>query len=401
MPMTDFILIGATIAIAIVMVLPAVRRRPLWRATVTPLASIIGSGFLVLAPILNHSYGAWGPAVMAGLCLVAYLFGSAIRYNIGARALSGTRQTAITGRLESAADWTLAFAFLISVAYYLNLLGAFAVSLTPFDNEFNARLVTSGAFLLILVAGVSGGFKALERMEYSTVTIKLAVIAGLLVGMIPYVMDIGRSGGIVLNPPAETGWRAATLAFGLIITVQGFETSRYLGEEYPAALRVRSMRMAQAISTAIYLIYISMFTLAFHAGEFRISETAIIDLMGQVSPLLPFLLVIAAIAAQFSAAVADAGGSGGLTAELTRGRLRVSHGYAILCAAGLVLTWTANIFDIIAFASRAFALYYAIQSAIALSWARQLKAPLSRQLLHAALIILGITIVLAGDSVAG
>ncbi|MEK9751843.1 MAG: hypothetical protein VW338_01335 [Rhodospirillaceae bacterium] len=37
-------------------------------------------------------------------------------------------------------------------------------------------------------------------------------------------------------------WRAMTLGFGLIVTVQGFETSRYLGDEYDATTRNRSMR---------------------------------------------------------------------------------------------------------------------------------------------------------------
>jgi len=30
-----------------------------WRATVTPLASIIGSGFLVAAPLLAHAVNGW------------------------------------------------------------------------------------------------------------------------------------------------------------------------------------------------------------------------------------------------------------------------------------------------------------------------------------------------------
>ncbi len=55
-----------------------------WRAMVTPLASIIGSGFLVLGPILDASYGYFAPAVMAMLCISAYLFGWTIRFNIQA-----------------------------------------------------------------------------------------------------------------------------------------------------------------------------------------------------------------------------------------------------------------------------------------------------------------------------
>jgi hypothetical protein len=53
-----------------------------WNAMITPLASIIGSGFLVLGPVLNMSYGDHSPLAMAGLCAGAYLFGSAVRFNI-------------------------------------------------------------------------------------------------------------------------------------------------------------------------------------------------------------------------------------------------------------------------------------------------------------------------------
>jgi len=79
--LTSAILI-LTLVIGIVLLLPRIAHAPLWRATVTPLASIIGSGFLVLGPILHASYGAWSPAVMLVLCVGAYLFGAAIRSNI-------------------------------------------------------------------------------------------------------------------------------------------------------------------------------------------------------------------------------------------------------------------------------------------------------------------------------
>ncbi|MBL4646442.1 MAG: hypothetical protein JKY99_08295, partial [Rhizobiales bacterium] len=40
-------------------------------------------------------------------------------------------------------------------------------------------------------------------------------------------------------------------------------------------------------------------------------------------------------------------------------------GYAILAAVGLVLTWTSGVFEIISYASRAFAVYYSLQAWIA------------------------------------
>ena len=84
-----------------------------------------------------------------------------------------------------------------------------------------------------------------------------------------------------------------------------------------------------------------------------------------VAPILSVLLVRGALSAQFSAAVADTSGSGGLMAESTRRRITPEHGHAIMVALGLILTWTSNAFEIISYASRAFALYYALQAALA------------------------------------
>ena len=125
------------------------------------------------------------------------------------------------------------------------------------------------------------------------------------------------------------------------------------------------MRMAQGLSTAIYLVYIGLLTYSLPPSTAALEETAIIDAMEIVAPILPLLLIAAALSAQLSAAVADTSGSGGLITELTRGRLTPRQGYAILVVIGLLLTWTANVFQIISYASRAFALYYGLQSAIA------------------------------------
>ncbi|MGY9048896.1 hypothetical protein P775_18550 [Puniceibacterium antarcticum] len=51
--MQKLMILLATVVAGHVVLLPPLARSPLWRATATPLASIIGSGFLVLGPILN------------------------------------------------------------------------------------------------------------------------------------------------------------------------------------------------------------------------------------------------------------------------------------------------------------------------------------------------------------
>ncbi len=127
-------------------------------------------------------------------------------------------------------------------------------------------------------------------------------------------------------------WQGITLAFGLIVTVQGFETSRYLGATYDAPTRIRSMILAQALSTLIYLAYILLLALTGLPRPDILSETAIIDMMVQVAWVLPLMLVAAVLAAQFGAAVADTSRSGTLISHLSHGRLSVRHAYRVALA---------------------------------------------------------------------
>ncbi len=396
----DLAIIFSVIIVGAILFLPKLSRLDIWRATVTPLASIIGSGFLVLAPILVTEYGEYAPLVMAGLCFCAYLFGAAIRFNIFARNSPNQREDLVLERLEIAASWALVFAFMISVAYYLNLFGAFAINQTSFDSPVNAKLLTSGVYILILTVGWFHGFKALEKMEYAAVAIKLAVIAGLLVGLAWYFGQKTTAGELYFHSASLSGWPAVTLAFGLVITVQGFETSRYLGRDYDPETRIKSMRLAQIVCAIIYMAYIALFAFTFDRSEFHLSETAIIDMMGLITPLLTIMLIIAALAAQFSAAIADTSGSGGLIEELTRGRMTARYGYALLVIVGLVVTWEADVFHIIAYASRAFAAYYTLQSAIAVRHAFMTAGThWNRKIGFSLLVVIGTLIVFYGNDV--
>ncbi len=396
--MTAAILL-ALIATGGLLAMPRLARAKLWRATITPLASIIGSGFLVLGPILDDSYGWAAPIVMAGLCLGAWCFGAAIRFSMA----DGVEDGSATGTeavLEAGSSWALAFAYVISVAYYLNLFGGFAVSLTPLNGDFAAHCVTTAVYALILFVGWRHGFRWLEWMEYGSVTVKLAIIAALVAGLAVFVGQGAAVGALHVNPPKLSGWGAVTLAFGLIVTVQGFETARYLGATYSVSTRIRAMRRSQIVSAAIYMTYIGLLAYAFPPDTTPLTETAIIGLMGRVAPILPALLVAAALSAQFSAAVADTGGAGGLVAELTGGRVSVRQGYVVLVALGLGLTWALDIFRIISYASRAFAAYYALQAAIACLRAARGGKPL-RALAFGALALLGVAVTVLGTSVEG
>jgi len=333
------------------------------------LASIIGSGFLILAPILKHDFGSWGFLVMLALCVVAYGIGGAIRFNIARhdsyRAQSALLPT-IVSRLENLASSVLALAYVISITYYLNLFGAFSVSLTSVNDQALARIVTTAPLAFVALFGWIRGFSALERLEEGTVGLKLGIIVGLLVGLIAFAAErLGRGDGLYFATTDHLGWNSIAVAMGLLVTVQGFETSRYLGEEYDAETRIRTMRYSQWISSAIYLVYIALTTFCFSDRQVGDHETAIVGMTQLVAPVLPTMLVAAALAAQFSAAVTDTAGCGGLAEEVIRHRIGPKSTYLLIGICGVTLTWTADIYSIIALASRAFAAYYAIQCSIA------------------------------------
>jgi hypothetical protein len=147
------------------------------------------------------------------------------------------------------------------------------------------------------------------------------------------------------------------------------------------------------------MVYILLLSYVFTPDTMKLTETAIIDLMAIVAPILPVLLIAAAISAQFSAAVADTGGSGGLIDEQTRGRVSARAGYAILVIMGLIFTWAMSVFEIISYASRAFALYYGLQAFIAAKGAIVEAEGHRKAIAFAALGLIGFAIAAFGTAV--
>ncbi len=103
-----------------------VRQSDTWRATVTPLASIIGSGFLISAPLLILSTGYYAPIAMGIIVIIAYALGSSLRFNIlHAESSSLNDSSFALGTLEFISRAILAIAYLISITFYLKLLSTF------------------------------------------------------------------------------------------------------------------------------------------------------------------------------------------------------------------------------------------------------------------------------------
>lgn len=370
--LVNLLAVAVAVAILALLSLPRVRRSEIWRATVTPLASIIGSGFLVVAPLLGFTVGEWAIAAMAGIVAIAYAVGWAVRYNIRyvEDLLEDNRPR--DGRAVRAIAWlghlgklVLAAAYVVAVAFYLELLGAFVLRLAGLDSEILQKSIASALLVLIGSVGLLRGLGKLESLEEVSVNTKLAIIAGLIAALGLFNFELALAGSWAV-PRLGTEFDAETVRklLGAFLIVQGFETSRYLRGAYSAERRVTTMRYAQLSAAAIYLAFIALATVLMDSFS-TISETGIIDLSGRIALVLPFLLMIGAVMSQFSAAVADTIAAGGLVEEESGGRIHRNYVYAAAALLALALIWSTQIFAIIATASRAFALYYAIQCAMA------------------------------------
>jgi hypothetical protein len=131
------------------------------------------------------------------------------------------------------------------------------------------------------------------------------------------------------------------------------------------------MRAAQLISTVVYLLFLALTTVLFQE-DLGADVTAIIEMCRPVAVVLPLLISVAAIGSQFSAAVADDSGAGGLIEDLSGGQIPARYVYLIIMLVTVAVTWETNVNQIIAYASRAFALYYALQCIVALLVARKM-----------------------------
>lgn len=363
------LLLSVAIVVVVLLFQPRVRQSQSWRATITPLASIIGSGFLVAGPLLAHAVNSWALLAMSGIVLLAYAIGEVIRYNIryAEPLLNSDQGSNALLLVERISGLVLSFAYVISVAFYLRLLASFVLHAMEVESELAANLITTAMLVLIALTGLLRGLDGLEVMEETAVDIKLAIIASLLLGLawfdLAWLTEVGNE---IVYQPLKDWMHSLQLLAGILLIIQGFETSRYLGAKYTAEIRISSMRNAQLLSAMIYLLFIGLALPLlgdFHSAR---DETAIITLSAAVAVVLPAMLVVAAVMSQFSAAVADTAGAGGLISEFSRERLSPGSGYALVAGLAIILIWSASIFEIITIASRAFAAYYLLQCVVAL-----------------------------------
>jgi hypothetical protein len=344
--------------------LPAVGRSRLWTITVTPLASIIGSGFLISAPLLHAHFGAWAIPALILINVVTLAASLAIRHNMyhfdpdRSGMMSRDRSLLVLGRL---AGGTLAAAYVISVAFYVALLSAFGLEMFGLYRPELVKIVSTVLLAFIGLTGLVHGLHGLERLEKIAVHLKLAVIGGLLLVLAMFRVVGGA-------PPPQSIPRLdlehLKVLGGMLLIMQGFETTKYLGHQYDVKPRVRAMVLAQLIALGIYVAFVWLVRPLVEGLDVS-HETVIIEAIARLAPGLGIMLSLGAVFSQFSAAIADSVGTGGIVVLETAGRIRERFAYPAIAAVTIVLLWSLDVFEVMGLASRAFAAYYGLQCAIA------------------------------------
>jgi len=344
--------------------------RTLISATTTPLSSIFGSGFLIIVPILAGAVGVFSVFAMAAVCALAYAVGSVIRYNIThVEPVLADKPPELTLSFERISDLALILAYVISVCLYLHILSSFVLGSFNADTELNENILTTAIIVFIMAIGVTKGLDDLEVLEKWGLYITLLIIVLLLAGFAIYDGSAWRSeAGITLfKATPHTPWEMLTIVAGTLIVVQGFETTRYLGDEFKANIRVSASRWSQIISTSVYLLFIAAAMPLVHTLNGQYDDNSLIKLAGVASAILVAPLIIAATLSQFSAAVADTLAATGNMQETTHGELKAKFGTLLVGCGAIVLSWSADTLEIVALASRAFAFYYMLQCLVAIS----------------------------------
>lgn len=391
------IVLAALVALAVAALLAFApfARTDQWRATVTPLASIIGSGFLISGPLLARDFGGAAILGMGVLLLIAYAVGAVVRFNIihvenyGADA---NFHDPIVW-LARATQVVLALAYAVSVAYYLKLLAEFSLKAlhVPADVHDLAAKVAVTVIIVLLTLLAMGSLKRVEHVAHGTVSLKIGVIAGLLAALL--VWWLTRLGHTDPIPPPRLSLASVPMLLGLLITVQGFETSRYLGHAYPPQMRIRTMRHAQWIASAIYLGFLALLTPFLTRAAGTEGVAGILDIMALVAPGLGVFVLVGAVSSQLSAAVADSIGAGGLMNEVSRRKLSVPVAFAAANLLSIAVVWLTDPFQVVAVSSRAFALYYALQCVLALAVAIRTRTGSLSQ--RAGFVVIGLVCIVA------
>ena len=234
--MLNIILVVIAAVVLMFMFHPRLLKNVSWQATLTPLSSIIGSGFLIIAPMLASVVGVYSPLAVVGIVVLAYAIGGVIRFNIihVEPLLHDKNAHPLIYKIDFVANAVLSFAYVTAVAFYLSLLSSFLLNYLGFVDAIGLeRTLTTIIIVFIATTGFLRGLGGLEKLEAFAMSIQLSIVAALLIGVSVYDYNFIRSEQSLIFNVQERSWITKVFMLaGILLVVQGFETSRFLGEKY-------------------------------------------------------------------------------------------------------------------------------------------------------------------------
>ncbi len=340
-----------------------------YQATVVPLSNIMDVGFIVMSPAIVLLAGYQAPFVMLGICLVAIATGFAMSYNIRHfEPLKGSGdRLLIVGRVSRVA---LTLASVINIAYYTLLLVTLA--LWPFDaySERNLAIVGTALIAVLLVVGWMGRMDALNRLADKTTAFNLSAVIAVVVAFGVYNIQEAL-GGRWEFPPSDTVVDATALRqiIGLFAIVQGFEAARYIGSRFAGEVRISAMRVAQYISTVVFVALLAFVLILFVQVQTDFDATAIFVVSDQVGDFMPWLILLAALGSQTSAIIGATMSRSDMITDETSVSRRAT--FLILLLPAIAVFLLTDVTQAVTLASRVFATYFVIQAVMAWILARR------------------------------
>jgi hypothetical protein len=359
------------VAVARLLYRPEVQESGTYKATVVPLAGIMDVGFIVFSPVIILLFGYDATWAMLGLCTLGILTGFAISYNINNyEPLIGKPDP--LHRWNSVALWALIAASVVNEAYRAVLL--MTLVFLPLGDLYSPGLVTATAAVLLGILAIyafAKGLISLNKFANKSAAFNLSAIAAVVVAFGTFNVQQLVGGDFDwphFNAPDDA--EAFRKLLGLFVLVQGFESSRYIGAYFSADERVRTMRSAQYISSAVYVVFV-LFSLVLFAGVMvPHNATAIFEVSEQVSVFLPFLIMAAALGSQLSAIVDDTQTRSEMLVGQLGDRLPRQWTFPLFLVPAILVVLLTDVSSVVALASRVFAAYYLSQALIAgrLAW---------------------------------
>ncbi len=353
--------------VAVALYRPRIQRSTSYQATVVPLANIMDVGFIILSPAIVLIAGFQAPFVMLAICLVAIAAGFAIAYNIRHyEPIEGSDRNA--DRIEGTAEWALLFASMVNIAYYALLLTA--LILLPLEAFTTSRqgVLAAAILAIVILVGVSGGMGRLNRLGDRTTAFNLAAVIGVVVAFSVFNVQEWLGGRWVLGDSPSIDTDGVRKMIGLFAIVQGFEASRYIGVRFGAQERITTMRVAQVISSVVFVVFILSLLVLFLPPSVKSDGTAVFIVSQRIGGAMPWLLLVAAIGSQTSAII---GATSSRSDMLVEHKVPRPATFPIILVPAIVLVLVADVTTAVNLASRVFAAYFLIQIALAAMLARR------------------------------